>query len=55
VDGDPWKAVGYFKNIAGVVVDQFTVRSELSGTPLLGAGAQRRLSEEDAGVRLTRP
>jgi hypothetical protein len=36
VDGDPWKAVGYFKNIAGAVVDTFTVRSELSGTPLLG-------------------
>ncbi|GEM_PF-943702 len=32
VDGDPYKAEGYFKNISGQVIDQFTVQKTSSGT-----------------------
>ncbi|MBI4312180.1 MAG: phytase, partial [Chloroflexi bacterium] len=32
VDGNPKKARGYFKNIAGEVIDSFTVTSSLGGT-----------------------
>jgi len=43
VDGDPNKAFGYFKNIDGEVVDQFTITSQMNqpGNPVSDSGPDR--------------
>ncbi len=39
VDGDPAKARGYFKEVAGRTVDTFTITSDTSGVPASGSAA----------------
>jgi hypothetical protein len=42
VDGDPNKARGYFKNIDGEIIDEFTVTSQMSSAPLANASNEDR-------------